>query len=50
MKITYRWRVLEDGETGKWFLTQEQKEFLLYLQKNDFLRLDVEFEEEVDYE
>ena len=40
---TYRWIVHEDGDTGKWNLTNEQMNFLTYLQNNDFLRPDVEF-------
>lgn len=40
---TYRWIVHEDGDCGKWHLTNEQMNFLTYLQSNDFLRSDLEF-------
>lgn len=40
---TYRWIVHEDGDFGKWHLTNEQMNFLAYLQSNDFLRSDLEF-------
>ena len=40
---TYRWIVHEDGDCGKWHLTNEQMNFLTYLQRNDFLRSDLEF-------
>ena len=40
---TYRWIVNEDGDVGKWYLTNEQINFLTYLQDNDFLRYDLEF-------
>ena len=50
---TYRWIVHEDGDMGKWHLTDEQMKFLTYLQNNDFFRSDLEFyriHEEEDYE
>lgn len=50
---TYCWTVYEDGDTGKWHLTNEQIDFLIYLQNNDFLRDDLEFDlcdEEDNYE
>ena len=51
---TYRWIVHEDEDVGKWHLTNEQMNFLTYLQNNDFLRSDLEFyplfEEEEDDE
>lgn len=51
---TYRWIVHEDGDVGKWHLTQEQVNFLTYLQNNDFLRDDLEFyrlhNEEAEYD
>ena len=40
---TYCWIVHEDGDVGKWHLTNEQMNFLTYLQNNDFLRSDLEF-------
>ncbi len=42
-KKTYCWIVHEDGDSGKWHLTNEQMNFLTYLQNNDFLRSDLEF-------
>ena len=50
---TYRWIVYDDGDVGKWYLTNEQMNFLTYLQNNDFLRSDLEFyriHEEDSYE
>lgn len=50
---TYRWIVHEGGDVGKWHLTNDQMNFLTYLQNNDFLRPDLEFyilHEEDDHE
>ena len=47
---TYRWIVHEDGDQGQWHLTNDQMNFLTYLQSNDFLRPDLEFYREFDEE
>ena len=50
---TYRWIVHEDRDVGTWHLTNDQMNFLTYLQNNDFLRPDLEFyilHEEDDHE